>query len=272
MTRIFTLLAYFINCVNIMAQNNDVFPDTMRLKVDNGKVVKIPLTYSDDNCKCYSTYEKFVEHDTTFLYREYSYFRENPSKPFGTYATSYYIIPRSHKGYFDTLNNKMGARNSRVRAGYITRILTDIMEQMPNLEKQQLGDIPRVWHPLWKQGGAYYYTDEIANEFEFTDMLLMHYCMETWFRPLKDFRKLDGGGWAYKTVNDEKKGEQVTIIPCSKLKGAYIMTSIVEGEQPEYSLLTNDKEIVNFDLIRYESYDHEPEGLDYEEIDFDSLR
>ena len=82
MTRIFTLLACFINCVNVMAQNNDVFPDTMRLKVDNGKEVKIPLTYSDDNCKCYSTYEKFVEHDTTFLYREYSYFRENPSKPF----------------------------------------------------------------------------------------------------------------------------------------------------------------------------------------------
>ena len=272
MTRIFKLLACFINCVNIMAQNNDVFPDTMRLKVDNGKVVKIPLTYSDDNCKCYSTYEKFVEHDTTFLYREYSYFRENSSKPFGTYATSYYIIPRSHKGYFDTLNNKMGARNHYVRAGYITQVLSDIIEQMPNLEKQQLGDIPRVWHHLWKQGGAYYYTDEIANEFEFTDMLLMHYCMETWFRPLKDFRKLDGGGWACKTVNDEKKGEQVTIIPCSKLKGAYIMTSIVEGEQPKYSLWTNHKDIVNFDLIRYESYDHEPEGLDYEEIDFDSLR
>jgi hypothetical protein len=166
----------------------------------------------------------------------------------------------------------MGSRNSRVRAGYITTVLADIIKEMPNLEKQHLGDIPRVWHPLWKRGGAYYYTDEIANEFEFTDILLMYYCMETWFCPLKDFRKLDGGGWAYKTVNDEKKGEQVTIIPCSKLKGAYIMTSIVEGEQPKYSLWTNHKDIVNFDLIRYESYDHEPEGLDYEEIDFDSLR
>ena len=77
MTRIFALLVYLICCVNVMAQNNDVFPDTMRLKVDNGKEVKIPLTYSDDNCKCYSTYEKFVEHDTTFLYREYSYIRDD---------------------------------------------------------------------------------------------------------------------------------------------------------------------------------------------------
>ena len=48
MTRIFALLVYLICCVNVMAQNNDVFPDTIRLKVDNGKVVKIPLTYSDE--------------------------------------------------------------------------------------------------------------------------------------------------------------------------------------------------------------------------------
>lgn len=272
MTRIFALLTYLIVCVNIQAQNIYAFPDTMKLKVDNGKVVNIPLEGSDDNSKLYYTKETFVEHDTTFLYREYCYFREDSTKPFNTYVTSYYIIPRSHKGYLNTLNNKMGSRNSRVRAGYITAVLTDIIKEMPNLEKQQLGDIPRVWHPLWKQGGAYYYTDEIANEFEFTDMLLMYYCMETWFRPLKDFRKLDGGGWAYKTINDWKKEVRVSIIPCSKLKGAYIMTSTVEGEQPEYSLWTNDKEIVNFDLIRYESDDHEPEGLDYEAIDFEALK
>ena len=82
MTRIFALLVYLICCVNVMAQNKDVFPDTMRLKVDNGKEVKIPLVYNDENNKFYRTRERFVEHDTTFLYREYSYCRDDFTKPF----------------------------------------------------------------------------------------------------------------------------------------------------------------------------------------------
>ena len=120
MTRIFALLTYLIICVNVLAQKIYAFPDTMKLKVDNGKVINIPLEGSDENSKLYYTKETFVEHDTTFLYREYCYFREDSTKPFNTYVTSYYIIPRSHKGYLNTLNNKMGARNSRVRAGFLT--------------------------------------------------------------------------------------------------------------------------------------------------------
>ena len=268
MTRIFALLVYLICCVNVMAQNNNVFPDTMRLKVDNGKVVKLPLTYSDENSKFYCTNEKFVEHDTTFLYREYSYCRDDSTKPFDTYVISECVIPRSHSGYRETLDNISPWRGDDEVP---SKILDDFIKQSPNIKRQQLGDFPRVWYFLLKKDGAYYYSIDEPTIIEFTDKILVYYTMEIGPRLFWEFRKLDGGGWTYKTKDFYDKGKRVSILPCSKLKGAYIMTSTVEGGQPEYSLWTNDREIQNFDLITVCSQDV-AEGLDYDEIDFNSLR
>ena len=267
MTRIFALLVYLICCVNVMAQNTDVFPDTMSIKVDNGKVVKIPLVYNDENNKWYTTREKFVEHDTTFLYRQYSYCRDDSTKRFNTYVISECIIPRSHSGYRETLENiSPWRRNDEIAI----RILRDFIKQSPNIKRQELGDFPRVWYSLVKKDGAYYYSIDEPTVIEFTDRLLAYYDMEIGPRLFWGFRKLDGG-WTYKTKDFYEKNKQVSIQPCSKLKGAYIMTSTVEGEQPEYSLWTNDREIQNFDLITVCSQDV-AEGLDYDEIDFNSLR
>lgn len=266
MTRIFALLVYLICCVNVMAQNNDVFPDTMRLKVDNGKVVKLPLTYSDENSKFYCTNEKFVEHDTTFLYREYSYVRDDSTKQFNTYVISECVIPRSHSGYRETLDNISPWRGDDEVP---SKILDDFIKQSPNIKRQQLGDFPRVWYFLLKKDGAYYYSIDEPTIIEFTDSLLVYYNEEIGPRLFWEFKEIDGGGWTYKTM--DFKDKQVSIVPCSKLKGAYIMTSIVEGEQPEYTLWTNDREIHNFDLITVCSQDV-PREPDYEEIDVDSLR
>lgn len=266
MTRIFALLVYLICCVNVMAQKNDVFPDTMRLKVDNGKVVKLPLTYSDENSKFYCTNEKFVEHDTTFLYREYSYVRDDSTKPFNTYVISECVIPRSHSGYRETLDNISPWRGDDEVP---SKILDDFIKQSPNIKKQQLGDFPRVWYFLLKKDGAYYYSIDEPTIIEFTDSLLVYYNEEIGPRLFWEFKEIDGGGWTYKTM--DFKDKQVSIVPCSKLKGAYIMTSIVEGEQPEYTLWTNDREIHNFDLIDVCSQDV-PREPDYEEIDYNSLR
>ena len=268
MTRFFALLFFLIFCANVMAQDTEVFPDTMIINVDNGKVVKIPLTYSDENSKWYTTHEKFVEHDTTFLYRQYSYCRDDSTKRFNTYVISECIIPRSHSGYRETLENISPWRGNDEIA---IRILRDFIKQSPNIKRQELGDFPRVWYSLVKKDGAYYYSIDEPTVIEFTDRLLAYYDMEIGPRLFWGFRKLDGGGWIYKTKDFDDNDKQVSIQPCSKLKGAYIMTSTVEGEQPEYSLWTNDKEIHNFDLITVCSQDV-PEGLDYEEIDFDSLK
>ena len=252
-----------------MAQNNDVFPDTMRLKVDNGKVVKLPLTYSDENSKFYCTNEKFVEHDTTFLYRQYSYCRDDSTKPFNTYVISECVIPRSHSGYRETLENISPWRGCEEITS--KKLLDEFNKQFSNTKRQKLGNFPRVWFPLVKKDGTYYYSIDEPTVIEFTDRMLVYYTMEISPRLFSEFKKIDGGGWTYKTKDFYDKDKQVSIVPCSKLKGAYIMTSIVEGEQPEYTLWTNDREIHNFDLITVCSEDV-PEGLEYEDIDVDSLR
>ncbi len=269
MTRFFALLFFLIICANVMAQNTDVFPDTMSIKVDNGKVVKIPLVYNEKNSKWYTTHEKFVEHDTTFLYRQYSYCRDDSTKRFNTYVISECIIPRSHSGYRETLENISPWRGSDEITS--KELLNNFIKQCPNAKRQQLGVFPRVWFNLVKIDGNFYYSIDEPTVIEFTDKLLVYYTMEIAPRLFWEFRKLDGSGWTYKTKDINDNDKHVSIQPCSKLKGAYIMTSTVEGKKTEYSLWTNDKEIHNFDLITVCSQDV-PEGLDYEEIDFDSLK
>ena len=269
MTRLFALLVSLITCANALAQGTRIyfFPDTMSIKVDNGKVVRIPCTYKDENSKIYCTREKFVEHDTTFLYRQYSYCRDDSTKRFNTYVISECIIPRSHSGYRETLENISPWRGSDEITS--KELLNNFIKQCPNAKRQQLGEFPRVWFNLVKIDGNFYYSIDEPTVIEFTDKLLVYYTMEMGVSSFSEFKKLDGGGWTYKTKGFNDKDKQVSIVPCSKLKGAYIMTSIVEGEQPEYTLWTNDREIHNFDLIIGEEI---PKELDYEKIDVDSLR
>ena len=186
-------------------------------------------------------------------------------------TTSFYVLPRTDSNYDKSLEF-FSPQKRRANDRHLDEELTDFKKRVPNIKKQQLGDMPRTWYYLIKHGDAYYVSNSDPIVLEFTDTLIMSYDIENLPWPLYEFKQLDGGGWSYKTIDYYGKERRETIIPCSKLKGAYLMTNIVEGELPKYSLWTNDKEVRNFDIIEWDDKENEPYGLPYEEIDFDSLR
>ena len=213
-----------------MSQIDIVFPDTMRITIDN-KTLDIPLMINEKDNKTYYTNENFIVHDTTFIYNEYQYWREDSTEDYTTSITSYFIEPHNQSNFFENIN-------------YISQIFSK---------------------------DAYYCSEDEPIVWEFTDSLLLKYDQELDLKPITNFKKTKEGGWAFTTLNNYYDKEmQVSIIPCKKLKGAYIVKTTIKGEQPTYILCTTDRDISNFDLIKYYS-DHIPEGLDYENIDFKAL-
>ena len=128
-----------------------------------------------------------------------------------------------------------------------------------------------MWYLLMKYKDAYYFSEDEPIVWELTDSLLLKYDQELDLKPINNFKKIKEGGWSFTTLNYyHDKEMQVSIIPCKKLKGAYIVKKAIKGEQPTYILCTTDRDISNFDLIKYYS-DHIPDRLDYEDIDYEAL-
>jgi len=266
MTIIITFLLSLFFCGNAMAQKDNVFPNTMRITIDN-KTLDIPLMINEKNNKTYYTNENFIVHDTTFIYNEYQYWREDSTENYTTSITSHFIVPHNHPNFIENINyiSPMSSKDA------LNDILAELKEKMPVLSKQNLGDIPRMWYLLMKYKGAYYFSEDEPITWELTDSLLFKYDQELNLRPINNFKKTKEGSWAFTTLNNNYDKEmQVSIIPCKKLKGAYIITTNIMGEAPTHILCTTDRDISNFDLIKFYS-DHLPIGLDYEDIDYEAL-
>lgn len=266
MAKIIAILLSLLFCSNAMSQIDIVFPDTMRITVDN-KTLKIPLMINEENNITYYTNENFIVHDTTFIYNEYQYWREDSTKDYTTSITSYFIIPHNHPKFIENINyiSPISSKDA------LNEILAILKTKVHILYKQNLGDIPRMWYLLMKYKGEYYFSEDKPITWELTDSLLFKYNQELDLRPINNFKKNKEGGWAFTSLNNYYNKEmQVSIIPCKKLKGAYIVKTTIKGEQPTYILCTTDRDISNFNMIRYYS-DYIPEGLDYENIDFKAL-
>ena len=222
---------------------------------------------NEENDKTYYTNENFIVHDTTFIYKEYQYWREDSTKDYITSTTSFFIIPHNHPKFLETVDY-IGPISSK---DGLSEILAQLKLKVPVLSKQDLGDIPRMWYLLMKYKDAYYFSEDEPIVWELTDSLLLKYDQELDLKPINNFNKTKEGGWSFTTLNYYKdKKMQVSIIPCKKLKGAYIVKTTIKGEQPTYCLCTTDRDISNFDLIKYYS-DHIPDRLDYEDIDYEAL-
>lgn len=104
MAKIITLLLLsLLFCGNAMSQIDIVFPDTMRITVDN-KTLKIPLMINEENNIRYYTNENFIVHDTTFIYNEYQYWRWDSTEDYTTSIISYFIIPHNHPKFIENIN------------------------------------------------------------------------------------------------------------------------------------------------------------------------
>lgn len=255
---------------NSWAQEPFPLPDTL-VKTFNGQQVLFPLDYEQDGSRAYVGCGPFVEHDTTFIYREYEYHRCDTCSNYHCDVSSYYIL--SH--LWD--NHRENVSKISCRRFWPFDSLQDLGEDYyrlykmmaPKMVAQSLGDFPRIWYPLEKYNGSYYFSVDNAFTMEFCDSLIIHYGYEPYFSTLIDFKKMEGGGWTYQSENWIGEVYEDTLVPCANVKGAYVLMESDQYGERFYSLWTNDQNIDHFDLIGWESYRHRGPGLNqYENIYF----
>lgn len=253
------------------------WPDTIVISVE-GENLCLARTHQYDDLVIYETWEHFTEHGKNYIYRALEY-----SLIEGRYqcdTSSYFILSHKRKDHLRDIERiscfnfwpAAVADDSAFIASYRDGAYQDLKRTVPTLKSFQLGDMPRRWYPLSKYEDAYYFSIDQDYAQEFYDSLLIFYGQELSYSALDDFRPLKGGGWEYTYIIWDGKHIKETIVPCKRLKGAYIITTEEPGQPPQKRLWAPEKSITNFDAIDHESTSHIPMGLDrYQEIDFSTF-
>ena len=265
-------------------QSNPSWPDTIVISVE-GKDLSLARTHQYDDLVIYETWEHFTEHGKNYIYRALEY-----SLIEGHYqcdTSSYFILSHlkrhgdtPRKGHLRDIERiscfnfwpAAVADDTSFIASYRDNIYQDIKKAVPTLKQFHLGDMPRRWYHLSRYNDAYYFSIDQDNTQEFNDSLLIFYSQELSYCALDDFCRLKSGGWAYTYILWDGKRIKETIVPCKRLKGAYIITTEEPGQPPQKSLWAPEKNITDFDAIDYESTSHIPLGLEqYQEIDSNAI-
>lgn len=255
---------------------NPCFQDTLSLSIQ-GKSIIFVCTGIHDNEIHYESMEPYVKNDTLFLKSYLDYWRDNADDEFKCDTSFYYVISHTGKD-FDKSINAVNYRYSRVKAGdeeYLAMLLearNNLISEFPDLKSNRLGNMPRKWYQLEKYGDSYYYSIDSYGIMEFYDNMVLFYGMELWYEALTDFKRLPDGGWEYTLKPSRGSSTKVTVKPSSRLKGTYIMTKLSNGSHSSMSLWTSDKDIKRFDIIEWDSSFCEEYGLQYDKIDFESIK
>ena len=271
----------FVSPRSAWAQQDMKLPDVI-FRTFDGKYIAFPRVHTSTGIEyleaVYETDIPFTVNDTTFLYRSYSYRRCDTCQNYQLDSSSYYMLSHKLKNHKANVYNAMAihffkaygneAKDSLYQDEY------DILKSRhPKLDVNNLGNVPRIWYSLVKYNGEYCFSIDNQSCIELTDSIIISYYLEAIYHPINNFQKTKSGGWSYTSADYYDSTVHVTITPCSRLKGAYIMTYSYDNGTQENYLVTNEKHINQFDVIDYESTECRNWGLGkYEEIDFDAIK
>ena len=258
------------NCVPAVNCQRDFNPatDSVYHVTIDGKDMAFPLVYSDSKYRIYLLETPFVEHDTTFLYREYSYYKCDTCTTYEKVVSSYYIVPRHSPDFRKHLRQALSFWDWDDNK-YHDEMLAELKQGVPTLIHNDLGDMPRLWYNVVKYNGQYCLSADFYTVIELRDSVEVFHGMELGYSALRNVSK-QGDTYRYETYypSYEKGNWQIsTYTPVKEVKGLWrCVITTPDGEFVSY--MTTDEEADNFDLIDWKSDDHIPDGLSkYEEID-----
>ena len=214
----------------------------------------------------------FVQGNTTYLYREYSYYQCDTCNGYQLDSSSYYICPKEWKGYLDHLHRYTYWYScDEDNEEYFAEAYNYLHEKCPTLQHNQLGNIPRFWYPVVKYRGKYYISIDNLNAIELTDSIVVYHDMEIAMSALLKFTKVGKGSYRWLEQPEYFEGiDTVTLRPAKHVKGLYVMTTVrKELGITMYQLVTPESDIHHFDFIDWRSSDHIPDGLKYDTITFE---
>ena len=237
-----------------------------------GKKITVPLVNKWERGMLFATDKPFVQDNTTYLYREYSYYQCDTCISYQLDSSSYYIRPKEWKGYSDHLHRyTYWYSRDENNEEYFAEAYNHLREKSPTLQHNQLGDIPRVWYPVVKYRGQYYISIDNLTAIELTDSLVVYHDMEIAMSALLQFTKIGKDSYRLLEQTEYFEGvDTVTLRPAKHVKGLYIMTTTrKELGKTVYQILAPKENIHHFDFIDWRSSDHIPHGLPYDTIAFE---
>jgi len=217
-----------------------------------GKEIEFSLTYNNNNTKTYYQCGSFIENDTLFFDREYTFYHcDTCIKNKITISNYYFLTPRTspeHSKEVGILFTEW-TRNKEIYKETLNYLYS--VDSTVKLTQQNLGDIPRVWYPLMKHKGQFYLSIDYTGATEFTDSTLAVGDMELYVLPLRNVRKLSTGKYYYEYAISNNEWFSVVLQRSSKNKDFWIMTtkSLSDKNYINYEAVTPKECIGNFDLI-----------------------
>lgn len=238
-----------------------------------GKKVPLPLVYKDEKQRVYALERTFVENETTYLYREYAYYKCDTCSTEVLYSSYYFIRPKERKDYAQYLHKNTYWLDDDIVTykEYFAEAYRYLRESRAPLERQQLGDVPRFWYQAVKYHGRYYLSVDAFETMELTDSMVVHRDMELSLSALRNFSRR-GNSYSWTEEPAYLEGDyEVTLRPSKKVKGLYVEAVKHPDGTVGHNVWVPEEEIHHFDYIDWRSTDHIPEGLEYDPIDFDAL-
>ncbi len=261
------LLLPLLWALNSCAQN-----DAPTVTID-GKKVPLPLVYKDEKQRAYALERTFVENETTYLYREYAYYKCDTCSTEVLYSSYYFIRPKEQKDYAQYLHKNTYWLDDDIATHkeYFAEAYRYLRESRAPLERQQLDNVPRYWYQAVKYHGQFYLSVDAFETMELTDSMVIYRDMELSLSALRNFSR-HGSSYSWTEEPEYLEGAyEVSLRPSQKVKGLYV----VSVKQPDgtvgHSVWVPEEAIHHFDYIDWRSTDHIPEGLEYDQIDYDAL-
>ena len=237
-----------------------------------GKSTTIPLVNKWERGMLFATHKPFVQGNTTYLYREYSYYQCDTCFSYQLDSSSYYIRPKETKGYLDHLHsNTYWLVQNEDNKEYFAEAYNHLRNKCSTLRHNQLGNIPRLWYPVVKYRGKYYISIDNLTAVELTDSLVVYHDMEISMSALFNFTKTGRDSYRWQEQPEYFEGiDTVTLRPAKHVKGLYVMTTVCKEFGIEtHQLVVPENQIHHFDFIDWRSSDHIPDGLPYDTVDFE---
>lgn len=239
----------------------------------NGKRTPAFLYFDDGpNYRCYEIKEPFTENNTNFIWRLICLSKCDTCGQTDTCVTNYYISSRNQKDHLEHAL-KIAPKHFYEEDGSIDSFyLPEFLKTYPNVVHHNINGLPRMWLPIMKYHGQYYFSADNPYIEEFSDSTVMCYGQEFAILPYQYyyFDKTDSF-YCYETVNDITGSFQTIIQPSPKVKGLYVANVHSESTGKKWqSLVTTLEYIDHFDLIdiagRCDITDLEYDDIDYADL------
>lgn len=244
----------------------------------NGKTVPATALYCrpDKSNLGYAIREPFMENDTQYIWREFHLWKCDTCNSYDTCVISYFIIPGKNKDHLASVLRTYYVKDPDFKGNtYLSDDYHLWREYFPEmtLERNKIGNMPRHWFRVKNYQGQYVLTSDYPYGLTFTDSMIIHHGMETWFSKYGKVKKIKPKTYYYEKYdysNEDKCWyiERNWLHPSILVKGLYVNTTLTTSGAISHTLVTPQENLQYFDLIQAEMC--ELIDLDYDEVDYEA--